>query len=83
MLDGTGGRIRQANDPAVSLDTYTIQNRGGETVLPDQPLIYLDLNREYPLDIYFYLEGCDPDCSGSVSYSGTDLHLAFYGILTD
>lgn len=83
VLDGTGGRIRQANDPAVSLDTYTIQNRGGETVLPDQPLIYLDLNREYPLDIYFYLEGCDPDCSSSVSYSGTDLHLAFYGILTD
>jgi hypothetical protein len=44
--------------------------------------MYLELNQIYAVDIYFYLEGCDPDCSDSVSLDGADLHLAFYGVLT-
>ena len=34
------------------------------------------------LDIYFYLEGCDPDCSDSVSFDNANLHLAFYGAVS-
>ena len=34
-------------------------------------------------NMYFYLEGCDPDCSDSVSYDEADLHLAFYGVLSE
>lgn len=82
VLNGSGGTISQADDPSVALSTYTIKNNGTDTVLPEKPLMNLELNRIYPLDIYFYLEGCDPDCSNSVSYDGADLHLAFYGILT-
>ena len=56
---------------------------GDNIVLPDKPLIYMELGKIYTLDIYFYLEGCDPDCSNSISYDGADLHLAFYGILDE
>lgn len=41
----------------------------------------MDLNQIYPVDIYFYLEGCDPDCSDDLSFDIADLHLAFYGVL--
>lgn len=37
----------------------------------------MDLNQIYPVDIYFYLEGCDPDCSDDLSFDIADLHLAF------
>lgn len=83
VLNGTGGTIREANDPAVSLSDYTIQRNGQNVTLPERPLAYLELNRIYSLDIYFYLEGCDPDCSDSVSFDGADLHLAFYGVLAE
>lgn len=83
VLTGTGGTVRQAKDPSVSLNTCTIQMNGDNIVLPDKPLIYMELGKIYTLDIYFYLEGCDPDCSNSISYDGADLHLAFYGILDE
>lgn len=83
VLDGSSGTVRQANDPSVSMDTYTIEMNGENTVLPEKPLLYMELNQIYPVDIYFYLEGCDPDCSDSISYHSVDLHLAFYGVLTE
>ena len=83
VLDGSSGTVRQTEDPSVDLDTYTIEMNGENTVLPEKPLLYMELNQIYPVDIYFYLEGCDPDCSDSISYDGVDLHLAFYGVLTD
>ena len=83
VLSGTGGTIRQANDPAVSISDYSISMNNGSTALPDKPLLYMELNRVYTVDIYFYLEGCDPDCSDSVKLNGADLHLSFFGILTE
>ena len=82
VLDGSSGTVRAAKDPSVALETYTIVMNGENTVLPDKPLIYMELNKIYPVDIYFYLEGCDPDCSDVISYDSVDLHLAFYGVLT-
>jgi hypothetical protein len=81
VLSYSGGSVKAVSDPAVSLDAYTITMTDTAVELPDQPLFYLELNRIYTVDIYFYLEGCDPDCSDSISYDGADLHLAFYGIL--
>lgn len=82
VLDGSSGTVRAAKDPSVALETYTIVMNGENTVLPDKPLINMELNKIYPVDIYFYLEGCDPDCSDVISYDSVDLHLAFYGVLT-
>lgn len=36
----------------------------------------------YPLDIYFYLEGCDPDCGDTAQKQQAGLGLAFYAALT-
>jgi hypothetical protein len=76
------GKVYGVDDPSVSLVDYTITMENGVVSLPDQPLIYMELNHIYAVDIYFYLEGCDPDCTDSISYNMADLHLAFYGILT-
>ena len=64
-------------DPAVTLASRAI-NDGGAL---GTPLGYLEFERIYMLDVYFYLEGCDPDCVDSISFDGSDLHLAFYGVL--
>jgi len=75
------GIVRAVTDPAVPLSRYSV-NAGTDTIaFPNAPLATIELNRIYPVDIYFYLEGCDPDCSDSVSLDGVDLHLAFYGVL--
>ena len=41
----------------------------------------MQIGKIYSLDIYFYLEGCDPDCTDSVSFNTADLQLSFYGVL--
>ncbi|MBS7240712.1 MAG: hypothetical protein KIG94_11100, partial [Acetatifactor sp.] len=48
-----------------------------------KPLMVLDLNHEYVVDIYVYLEGCDPDCTNILSLENFDFHLGFYGVLTE
>ena len=50
---------------------------------PAAPLMYMELNRIYTVDVYLYIEGCDPDCSDSIGLQEADLHLAFYGILEE
>ena len=51
--------------------------------LPDKALLTMEFNRIYPVDIYFYLEGCDPDCSDALSFDVAELYLAFYGVLQE
>jgi len=81
VLTGTADNIRAVADPAVSLAERTIGLDNSTVTLPAQPLFTMDLNTIYAVDIYFYLEGCDPDCSDAISFNAADLHLAFYGIL--
>ena len=50
--------------------------------VPQTPLLEMELNTIYTLDIYFYLEGCDPDCSEEISRDDTNMQLAFYGVPT-
>jgi hypothetical protein len=73
-------------DPAVSLASRTLPLDGtddADALRELQPLALLELNRTYAVDIYFYLEGCDPDCSNDIFYDAAALHLAFYGVLTE
>ena len=48
--------------------------------VPQRPLCVMNLNQIYPVDVYFYLEGCDSDCSDAITHNEADLYLAFYGI---
>lgn len=82
VLTGGNGAIRAVPDPAVELSEYAITQSGGSFALPPRPLYSLELNEIYPVDIYFYLEGCDPDCSDAVSFHAADLTLAFFGVLS-
>ena len=66
-------------DPAVPVSAYAITD-GGTT--PENFIAVIDLNRDYLVNVYFYLEGCDPDCTDSISFDASDLHLAFYGVLS-
>lgn len=70
-------------DPSVSVESYTIRFQGNSMTLLDKALLTMEFNRIYPVDIYFYLEGCDPDCSDALSFDVAELYLAFYGVLQE
>lgn len=79
VLDSSDGTITAVPDPAVSLADFTVDENSAR--IPNKPLFTLQPGKIYPLDIYFYLEGCDADCTESISFDAGDLHLAFYGVL--
>lgn len=78
VLDGSGSSIVAVNDPAVPISSRALQEGGSLGA----PLGYLELGKIYALDVYFYLEGCDPDCWDSIYFDAADLRLAFYGVLS-
>jgi hypothetical protein len=82
VLDFSSGTVKAAEDPSESIADFAItgSSQGGYT-MPAQPIAYIELGRTYAVDVYFYLEGCDPDCSDSISYDEYDLSLAFFGVL--
>ncbi len=77
VLDGSVSPVVSVPDPAVPLSARSLNADGSLGT----PLAVLEFGRIYALDIYFYLEGCDPDCFDSIYFDGTDLQLAFYGVL--
>lgn len=81
VLSYSGGSVNAVSDPSKSVDDYTITWGDTSVNIPDTTLVSMELNKVYTLDIYFYLEGCDPDCSDSVSFDAAQLHLAFYGMI--
>mgnify|MGYP006886760109 CR=1 FL=1 len=82
VLSYSGGSANAVSDPSKSVDDYTITWRGTSVNIPDTPLVSMKLDKVYTLDVYFYLEGCDPDCSNSISFDAAQLHLAFYGMIS-
>ena len=75
MLTLSGSQVTAQADPALPLSR--VQYGSGDT-----PLAKLELNRIYRVDIYFYLEGCDPDClTDRVAMDEALLKLAFFGLL--
>lgn len=72
------GSVRAVTDPSRLWSDFAVHD--GQQ-LPATPLCTLSLNKVYSLDIYFYLEGCDPDCLNDISMNGADLTLWFYGQL--
>jgi hypothetical protein len=80
VLAWDGSAARAAEDPAVLIDDYIVTQDGGGA--PSEPLFKMELGRVYQVDVYFYLEGCDPDCTEAISFDGGELHLAFYGVLS-
>ena len=82
VLTKRDGSVVAVEDPAVPINSYAIAFNENQVTVPDNPVLYMDFNAIYTIDVYFYLEGCDPDCSDSVEFNEADLHLGFYGVLT-
>ncbi|MDO4475296.1 MAG: hypothetical protein Q4B59_00735 [Lachnospiraceae bacterium] len=82
VLAWNGNGVRRTADPAKDLSEYTITVTDAKVTVPKSYLCEMELNQSYPIDVYFYLEGCDPDCTDSISLQKADLHLAFYGVMT-
>ena len=83
VLKSSGGTLSAVADPSIPLADRTIIMNDSGAALPEAPLLYMNLNQIYTVDVYFYIEGCDPDCSNSIGLDELDLHLAFYGILEE
>lgn len=79
VLSYEGGAVTAVNDPALSLTDAQVTTAG----LPGaRALARLELNKVYTVDIYFYLEGCDPDCTNDkVSLDTAALNLGFYALI--
>ena len=74
----SNGSVTAVDDPAVSVSEIGIQDNPSA-----KPIAVIDLNEVYQLDIYFYLEGTDPDCSNYLNLKGSTIQLAFYGAMTE
>lgn len=77
---GAGG-ITAVPDPARPAADFSISINEGEAKIPAASLMELQSNKIYTVDIYYYMEGCDPDCNGVVALKDINLQLAFYGVL--
>ena len=78
VLRYRNGSVSAVRDPSVPVADYAMDASLG---LPSHTLLSMQIGKIYSLDIYFYLEGCDPDCTDSVSFHTADLQLSFYGVL--
>lgn len=83
VIDSSGGTLTGVKDPAVPISNNRITMDDTKVTLPESPLLVMELNRVYTVDIYFYIEGCDPDCTNMISLNAADMHLAFYGIMEE
>ena len=79
VLSYSGGAVTAVKDPSVLLTQVQMSKDG---IPGKRPIATLELNKLYTVDIYFYLEGCDPDCvSDKVALDTAALGLAFYGLI--
>lgn len=81
VLTTVNGAVTAVDDPSVPITDYMLSTAGGFS-LPERPLCRLEPGAVCPVDVYFYLEGCDPDCSDAISFDAADLALSFYGVLS-
>ena len=77
LMSDDGGNVTPVSDPALPLSACMLS----EGYDPGEPLFYLKPDEDYQIDVFFYLEGCDPDCSDSIEYDAADFGLAFYATL--
>ncbi|MBR6477025.1 MAG: hypothetical protein IKS85_01125 [Lachnospiraceae bacterium] len=83
VINGTADPMQIVADPSVPLAKHMVGENGLAGDASVKPLMLMELNRIYAVDVYFYLEGCDPDCSDVTKLDSLNLHLAFYGVLME
>ena len=69
LQSNAAGEVTPVPDPAVPWDDFR-----------QEPLCTLERGKVYTLDIYFYLEGCDPDCVNAMQTKEGELALWFFAV---
>lgn len=83
VISSAQNTLRAVSDPSVPLAEYMVDEDGNVTSNGKGALLKMDLNRIYSVDMFLYLEGCDPDCTDAIGLKELDFHLSFYGILEE
>ena len=77
VLRYRNGSVSAVSDPSVPVADYAMDASSG---LPSAHCFRCRSENLFSGHL-FYLEGCDPDCTDSVSFHTADLQLSFYGVL--
>jgi len=83
VINGSTDPMTIVADPSAPIASFTIGADGLTGRESKTPLLMMELDHVYAVDVYFYLEGCDPDCSDVAKLDSINLHLAFYGVLVE
>ena len=80
LLGWKNGSLACANDNAQNFSGYVMQG-GDNATRPQSTLLSLDPGTTYRLDVYYYIEGTDPD-SADYLYNDTGiLHVNLFAVL--
>nr|AIF26501.1 hypothetical protein [uncultured bacterium fosmid pJB39A3] len=75
-----GPNGQTVTDPSEELDEYQLDSSEDPIAVPNKSIATLTANEPVQIDVYFYLEGCDPNCIEDIETNEAKLHLAFYAI---
>lgn len=82
VLTYENGNVTAADIPAGNQGLLSEFQYSDKNLTPKPLLEGMKPGTIYPLDIYFYLEGCDPDCDEAAQKQQAGLSLGFYAVLT-
>lgn len=79
VIGKQGEELFAVPDPSQNLQSYLFASSPiGENT---KPLIQMEWNQIYPVDVYIYMEGCDLDCTDTLMQQELDFYLAFFGLV--
>ena len=82
VLSYVNQSVQAVTDPSVAAGQYTVTFDNDSMQAPERTLLTMNLNQIYSVDIYFYIEGCDPDCYGNLAGQSLDkMALSFAGYI--
>jgi len=77
VIDPSGNPV---SDPSNELSLYTLNSSESTITFPEKVLAKIVGNAVVPVDVYFYLEGCDSNCIDDIQKNEAKFHLAFYAV---
>ena len=80
VLGWSGGQLACASDPSTTYDDYEIGS-GEDASRPSNELLAMELGQTYRMDVYFYIEGTDPDSADYLDDSPGTLSLNLFAAL--
>lgn len=72
--DDSSSGAEEVDDPSKEIKTYSAAEK------TPKPVAVINLDEVYEVNIYFYLEGCDPDCSDYISKDEIDVFISLFGV---